>query len=243
MTYSTSYSSSTQSGTSTGVAVDTSTNDESESYSLTVDMTTQTSSPDDSDGLAAVVGGSATAIGDDTLTMGDISGELIDSGAVTSADLSATMVAASEDGESATALTDTYADVSDGTEVLFGYTVNTQSSTQNATGSTATSTSTTNLVAYEIDPDAAINTTGPVAGDDAADTISGDDLSGADDQPEPDSTPSDVEDNGSLDGNFASMEFEGFVAGEDTFVSLDAYTLAVEDEISISDGILVLAVE
>ena len=235
MTYSTtstSYSSSTQSGTSTGVAVGTSTNDESESYSLAVDMTTQTSSSDDSDGLAAVVGGSAAAIGDDTLTMGAISGELIDNGAVTSADLSATMVAASEDGESATALTDTYAYVSDGTEVLFSYTVNTQSSTQTPTGSTATSTSTTDLVAYDINTGSA--TTDPAIGGGSSDTSG---------QTESSPTPSDVESDSSLEGNVAYMEFDALAAGEDTFVSLDAYTLAVEDEISISDGILVLAVE
>jgi hypothetical protein len=231
-----SYSSSTQSGTSSGTTVSTTTNDESSSTSTTVDMTTQTSSPDDSDGLAAEVGGSAVASGEDTLATGDLSGELIDSGAVTSADLSATMVAASEDPDSETAgaWTDTYADVSDGTEVLFSYTVNTENTTQGSTGSTATATSTTNLVAYDINTDTVVNTAGSDTGDEPSDT---------DDQPESSSPSSDVEDDGDFDGNFASMEFDAFALGDDTLVEVDAFTFVVEDEISISEGIVLLGVD
>jgi hypothetical protein len=233
MSYSSSYSSSTGSGTSTGVTVGTSTGDESSSSSITVDTTIQTSTPDDSDGLAAAVGGSAAALGEDTLATGSISAELIDGGAVTSADLSATMVAASEapDGETTDAWTDTFAGVSDGAEVVFGYTVNTQSSEQNATGSTATSTSTTNVTAYDIHPDTGGN------------AVAGGNPSGTNDQPESSSPPIDVEGDGGLDGNFAGIEFYALAVGDDSLVEGEFYALVVEDELSTSEGFVVLAVD
>lgn len=236
MSYSSSYSSSTNSGTSTGVTVGTSSGDESSSSSITVDITTQTSSPDDSDGLAAVVGGSATALGEDTLATGSISGSLVDGGTVTSADLSATMVAASEDGETANAWADTFAGVSDGAEVVFGYTVQTDSSQQGATGSTATSTSSTTVTAYDID-------LSDIADSDSGGHVGGDEAPTTNDQPDSSSPPTQVEGDGGLDGNIASIEFDALAVGDDTVVEVDAFALAIEGELSISEGYEVLAVD
>lgn len=241
-----SFSMSTGSETYTGVTTETSLNDEFSSSSTTASTTIQTSSPDDSDGLAAEVGGSAIAVGDDTYAGGSIYGELSDNGAVTSVDLSTTMVAASEDSETADAWTDTFAGVSDGTEVLFSSTVNTQNSELDATGSTATSTSTTNLSAYDIQLEPESTTTVPAAEEEFSGTI---------EQLESAPAPADGEDVGDIgsnwdiaddwdiDGSIAVMEFEALAIGDDTLVSVDASVLAIEDELSVAEGFVVLGVE
>src|SRR5690606_18233157 len=107
MAYSSSYNSSIGSSVNTGIHV----SDDSSSSSLTIGTAVTTSSPDDSDGLSAAVGGEALAIGEDTLALGDVSGTMIDDGNVTSVDLSATMIAGSEAGEGDTAFAsaDTFA--------------------------------------------------------------------------------------------------------------------------------------
>ena len=46
-----------------------------------------------------------------------------------------------------------------------------------------------------------------------------------------------------MDGSIAVMEFEALAIGEDTLVSVDAYALAVEDELSVAEGFVVLGVE
>ena len=74
MGYSSGFSQTTSSSTSNGVAVETSMGDETWSSSLTADSMIQTSSPDDSDGLAGTLAGSAVAVGDDTLALGSIEG-------------------------------------------------------------------------------------------------------------------------------------------------------------------------
>jgi hypothetical protein len=183
-------------------------------------------------------------MGEDTLATGSLSGELIDDGAVTSLDLSVTMVAASEDDEDAYASADTFANVEDGSEVLFSSTVNKESSTQDATGSTATATSTTDLSAYDIDTEFS-----PAGSSDDDDSSGEDGTSGEDEQPEWNPTPADVESDasveagGNLDGSFAALDFNLLAEGDNTFVSVDAYALAIEDELSLAEGFVVLAVD
>lgn len=223
-------------GTSTSVSVATSTGDESSSSSTAITTTMATSSPDDSDGLAAAVGGEASALGDDTLAAGSISAAMIDDGSVTSVDLSATMEAVSEDDESAFAWADTFAGVSDGAEVIVGYTVENDSSHQSSTGSTAISTSTTNVTAYDIHPD----TEGDAASQ--TDSASGDDAPLTDGQQE--SRSGSIEDDASLDldGNIALLEVDAVAVGDDSFVGVDAYLFAIEDELSISGADVELGV-
>jgi type VI secretion system secreted protein VgrG len=227
MTDSNSYSFSTTSGTSTGVTNTTSTGSSSSSTGITTIV--QTSSPDDSQGMSAVLGGEALAGGTNTLTAGNLSGTLIGGGSVTSAELSASMVAASQSSTgTAFAAADTFAGVSSGSEVLVGATIQSASSNQSPTGSVATATSTTNLVAYDIHPSTG-GSTG--AGTDA--TGESDPFAGADY----------AQASVNIDGNIALIEFNAVAVGDDTFVGVDAFALAVEDELSISGCLIELAVD
>ena len=61
--------------------------------------------------------------------------------------------------------------------------------------------------------------------------------------PSTSSSPSTGGDSGDLDGNFASIDFTASAEGEDTLVMIDAYALVIEDELSTSEGFVVLAVE
>jgi hypothetical protein len=221
------YSFSTVSGTGTGVTDASSTGSSSSSTGVTTVV--QTSSPDDSQGMSAVLGGDASAVGTNTLSAGNLSGTLIDGGSATSAQLSASMVAASQSPTgTAVALADTFAGVSEGTEVLVGTTVQSASSTQSATGSAATATSTTNLTAYDIQHSTAGGD--PVVGTDA--TGGNDPLAGADF----------AQANVNIDGNIAQIEFNALVVGDDSFVGVDAFVLAVNDQLSVSSGFIELAV-
>src|SRR3546814_7354327 len=76
-------------------------------------MTIATSSPDDSDGLSAVLGGDAIALGEDTLTVGSVSAEMVDGGSATTLSGTVDMLAAAEtaDGATAQTLADTFADI------------------------------------------------------------------------------------------------------------------------------------
>jgi hypothetical protein len=223
MTDSNSYSSSTVSTSGTGVTNTTSTGSSSSSAGVTTIV--QTSSPDDSEGMAAVLGGEAVAQGTDTLTAGSLSGTLIDGGSVTSAELSASMVAASQSPDgTALAAADTFAGVSSGSEVVVGATIQSASSNQTPTGGAATATSTTNLVAYDIHPASGAS---DVVGTDA--TGESDPLAGAD------YAQASVD----ITGNIALIEFNAVAVGDDTLASVDAFALAVEDELS---GLIELAV-
>jgi hypothetical protein len=228
MTDSNSYSFSTVSTTGSGMTNTTSTG----SSSSSTDVTTiaQKSSPDDSQGMGVVVGGDAFAQGTDTLTAGNVSGTLIDRGSVTSAELSAAMVAASQSPTGgAIAEASTIAGVSSGSEVVVGATIQSASSTQGRTGSVATATSATNLVAYDIHPSTAGGST--VVGTDA--TGENDPFAGAD------YAQASVD----IDGNIALIEFNALAVGDDTLVSVDAFALAIEDELSVSSAFIELAVD
>lgn len=222
-----SYTSTTS--TSSGVGLSTSDGSSSSSYSITSDTTLQNSSPDDSDGLAAELGGVAIATGEDTLTAGSISAAMVDEGDMISLNGAATLVAASESsGGTASALADTSANVG-GAEFLFTHTQDTDSNEQSVSGSTAIATSTTTIVAYDIDS----SPTGAASYDNSV----------SNEEPESTSTPTPVQDNGDLDGNIAAIEFDAVAVGDDTLVSVDAFALAIDDSLSVSEGFVVLAVD
>jgi len=224
MTYTSSYTSTTSSSLETSTTV----SDDSSSSSLVVDATIETSSPDDSEGLSAFVGGDALAAGEDTLTMGTLSAAVVDGGAVTSADLSVTMIAAAEssDGETA-ALTDTFAEISDGADFLFTYTLDASQTEETESGTMASSTSTTVVAAYDLQLDDG----GAAVGDSVADAPT-----------DSSSLSGDGDESCGLDGNLAILDFDVVAIGEDTFVGVDAFVLAVEDQLSSSTIFVELAV-
>jgi hypothetical protein len=179
--------------------------------------------------MSAVLGGEAVAAGTNTLTAGNLSGTLIGGGSASSAQLSASMVAASQSPTGTPfAAADTFAGVSHGTEALVGTTVQSASSTQGPAGGAATATSTTNLTAYDIHPSTAGGD--PVAGTNA--TGENDPVAGADY----------AQANVNIDGNIALIEFNAIAVGDDSLVQVDAVALAVEDLLSVSSGYIELGV-
>jgi hypothetical protein len=227
MADSNSYSFSTVSTTGMGVTNTSSTG--SLSSSASVATIVQTSSPDDSHGLHATLGGEAAALGTNTLTAGNLSGTLIDGPSATSAELSASMVAASQSPTGTTlALAETYADIHGSPEVLVGASIQSASSVQGPTGNSSIATSTTDLMAYDIHPSTAGG--GPVSGTDAiveSDPLTVFDYAHA---------------NLNIDGNVALIQFDAVAVGENTLVNVDAFVLALEDELSVSSGLIDLAI-
>ena len=221
------YSFSTVSNTGTDVTNASSTGSSSTSTGVTTIV--ETSSRDDSQGMSAVLGGEAVAAGTNTLTAGNLSGTLVGGDSASSAQLSASMVAASQSPTGTPyAAADTFAGVSDGTEALVGTTVQSASSTQGPAGGAATATSTTNLTAYDIHPSTAGGD--PVAGTNASgenDPVAGADYAQA---------------NVNIDGNIALIEFNALAVGDDSLASVDAVALAVEDTLSVSSGLIELGI-
>lgn len=221
------YSFSTVSNTGTDVTNASSTGSSSTSTGVTTIV--ETSSPDDSQGMSAVLGGEAVAAGTNTLTAGNLSGTLIGGGSASSAQLSASMVAASQSPTGTPfAAADTFAGVLHDPEALVGTTVQSASSTQGPAGGAATATSTTNLTAYDIHPSTAGGD--PVAGTNA--TGENDPVAGADY----------AQANVNIDGNIALIEFNAIAVGDDSLVQVDAVALAVEDLLSVSSGYIELGV-
>jgi hypothetical protein len=221
------YSFSTVSNTGTDVTNASSTGSSSTSTGVTTIV--ETSSRDDSQGMSAVLGGEAVAAGTNTLTAGNLSGTLIGGGSASSAQLSASMVAASQSPTGTPfAAADTFAGVLHDPEALVGTTVQSASSTQGPAGGAATATSTTNLTAYDIHPSTAGGD--PVAGTNA--TGENDPVAGADY----------AQANVNIDGNIALIEFNAIAVGDDSLVQVDAVALAVEDLLSVSSGYIELGV-
>jgi hypothetical protein len=61
-------------------------------------------------------------------------------------------------------------------------------------------------------------------------------------EPEPSSGP-EADEDWDLDGNIATVEFTGLAVGEDSYVSVDAFALVIEDELSLSGAFVELAVD
>jgi hypothetical protein len=233
------YQSSTHSTNGAGTTAAISSGESSSLYSTSASATVVTSTPDNSDGLAASVGGEAVAVGEDTLAVGSISGTLVDDGSVTALKGSATTAAASEASAGETAFTDAYtsAEVSDGTEFLVVINRETDTSQQSANGNTSTSTSSTSIVALDLQAanTGAQDTVLPASDADNDGDASADPLA----NPPPDESDIALD----LDGNIAVIDFHGIAVGDDTYVSADAFALAIEDELSLVSAFVVLAVD
>ncbi|WP_372624826.1 hypothetical protein [Falsiroseomonas sp.] len=194
--------------------------------SLTITVAIETSTPDDSEGLAGTLGGEALAVGDDTFTFGSITAEADGDGYVSEIDGSVTMTAAAEaSGDDVLYVSaDTFAATSDGTEASFTYTEDSSSTSQTTTDSTATVSSTTTLSAFNIE---------------SSETET--ELSTSTGSTDPDWTFDTVEET-DLDGNLAILEFDAQAYGDETYVSADGFVLAVEDELSLSAGYVDIAI-
>jgi hypothetical protein len=220
-------------GTSTSyennVTVAVSTGDEASLSSTTIETTLVAHSPDLSDGgdgLSASAGVDALALGDDTFAAGSISGVIVEGETSTQADVEASAVAVGEasDGDAA-ALAGSYAVVSNGPEVVVTTTITTLNSQQDANGSAAVSTSTSNVVAYDVH------------------TSTGNDVPGLaeDEAGRNPSWPTDP-DAWDLDGNLALIEIDAAAIADDSLVVVEAFALTIEDELSISVATVDLAV-
>jgi hypothetical protein len=213
-----------------------STADETSTSSATYSTTVQSSSPDGSDSLAAGYGGEAVAVGDDTLAAGSVSASMVDEGNITTVSGTATAVAASEDSDGAAfASADTFAQAS-GADFVLVTNRETDSTEASGTGTVAISTSTTTLTAYDLQ-----------LSDGGGATSSG---SGSPDAPaeandQPGSSTASTTDGGGVDleGNIATVEFDAEAIGDDSFVTVDAFALTVEGELSVAAVDVVLAVD
>jgi hypothetical protein len=221
-----SFKTSTSKTTSHSTAQETGDGSTTTQEAVSFTSTLATSTPDGSDGLAAVLSGDATAIGEDTFAFGSIEAVADGTGYVSSVDASVTMVAAAEapaDGD-VYASADTFAATSDDAEVTFTTTINKSSATLTTESSTANASSTTSVSAFNIESD--VGGTSTYGSSSTADTSW--DLGG--------------EMQGDLDGNVAILEFGADAIGDDTYVAVDGFALAIEDELSLSAGYLEIAV-
>ncbi|MGE3481415.1 MAG: hypothetical protein AB7K73_08415 [Gammaproteobacteria bacterium] len=171
-------------------------------------------------------------MGDDTLTMADVSATMVASDGVTAASGSVTTLAAGQTfgGTSASATANTYATTSGGT-VSVSTTHTSSTITQTTTASAAVATSTSTVAAADVDPS-------NVTSYDAADGAS---------------VPTDYSfDTGSfipssdidlyLDGNVATVDFNVLAIGDDSLVLVDAFAFTIDDQLSLSSIYVDLAV-
>ena len=231
----------TYSETSISTVVETSLGDETSTVAVNVTGIVGTQMPDDSESISAGASATADAFGEDTLTVASVSGEASDDGLVASVDLDidALAVGASSTGDDAFAVAITDAALSDGAEMLFVATVESEFTESNAEESVSVAYSETHVTAVDIDlsgggagdgDPSAINDVPTIEPDviEAPSSVSEDpDLS----EPPPDASLPDLVD---IDGNVAIVEVDVTVNAEDSAVVVDAFALAIEDELSTS---------
>jgi hypothetical protein len=196
---------------------------------------------EETDGTAMVVSGEAFAVGDETVATGDIDLEINDMGTTTVASGSSTFEASSMsgDGDTAYASADTKVAVSSG-EKTISWNFDSSSTLQTEDVSEWSASSTTDALAIYQD------------GEDAGSTGSGT-TSKAESESETPQATGDPETAGfELDeaqftwdydsGNIAMLDIDAAAYGQDTFISVDASMLTVEDELSAVSGIVIGAV-
>jgi hypothetical protein len=164
--------------------------------------------PTDTSGMATVVYGDAVALGEDTLTLVDVKVDTKQCGRVTISNGKATAVAAAESADDGTAYADATTDVATTGADLVIIRMTNQSS-----GDTDSSydISATSFTAIDL----------PLNSRESMVVTPQNEYDSSDD-------PSD------LQGNVAIVIFDAQVSGDDTLVIVDAYALAIEDELSLS---------
>lgn len=236
------FSVNTNTGTSTSLVLELSGDDQTSTSELMTTTVVGTGTPDDSDGVGGTLEGIADAVGTNTIAGVTVTGEASDDGTVATLDFDVSALAASEvpgsEGAFAIAITD--ASVSDGTEVMFVSTVASGFTEESPDGSVSVAVSETSVVAVDIDLSDFGNSDGGGVSDSAIDdTASIDpDIGGespvASDQPVSSESPTNDELVDLIDGNIAFAEVDVTIEGTDTFLEVDVYALALEDELSTS---------
>ena len=234
----------TYSETSISTVVETSLGDETSTVAVNATGIVGTQMPDDSESISAGASATADAFGEDTLTVASVSGEASDDGLVASVDLDvdALAVGASSTGDDAFAVAITDAALSDGAEMFFVATVESELTESNAEESVSVAYSETHMTAVDIDlsgggagdagdgDPAAINDV-PTIEPDVIEVPSTVPEDPALSEPSPDAGLADLVD---IDGNVAIVEVDVTVNAEDSAVVVDAFALAIEDELSTS---------
>ena len=218
-----------QSGTTT------STSDYTSSMGVSLPMEEETGG-----GTAIAVGGEAFAVGEETIATGDIDLEIVDMGATTVSSGSSTFKASSqsEGADTAYASADTMVAVSPGDKTI-AWNIELSSTYQSDTESQWNAGSTTGAVAiYQDEPQTGATSSGSTS--DAA-------VSNVDESSQDTGNP------GSLDvqlddtqvlwdldaGNIATLDVDAIAYGEDSFLSVDASILTVEDHLSTVSGLAI----
>ncbi|UEM24584.1 hypothetical protein JL100_030695 (plasmid) [Skermanella mucosa] len=175
----------------------------------------------DQSGVTTVLGGEATAVGQDTLAEGKATLQVKDLGAVTvvkgTASFGAT--AQSTGGSTAYATADSFADVS-GADIVITRTKSTSNTTENGDSTTWTETSTTRVLAIDIEGITLPKTLDLSAG--LSKVLSKIQGFKAIKKPDP------VD----LDGNVAKVQIDVLVEGENTYADVGTSVLTVEDTLS-----------
>jgi hypothetical protein len=174
------------------------------------------------------VGGDATAIGENTLATGIVSAEIDATGGTTAATGSATFSATgqSEGDETAYASSYSFADVYGGeTLVKLNYTTTSIHQTEEKTSWSETSSSTVSAVDVDSTQVFVDDTFDSVTETPYSDELDG--SSGSDGQSYPE-----VDQDLTIDGNLAYFEVDALALGDDTYLSLDATAIVVEDQMS-----------
>lgn len=203
-----------------------------QSNDTTIGIQTGSLGWDSDDGTVAVLGGEAIAVGDDTSAIGTIEGEVTDAGTADIAEGSASFTATGEasDGELAYASASTYGEASP-SDTLVTVTSASSETVQTSDKSTWTETSTTNLLAVDLDLSNASGGSGVSSGsidsdpDEQSNVVEADDLD-----------PSDSSSSVDLDGNLAIIEIDATAYGDESLVLVEASALTIENELSMIGG-------
>jgi hypothetical protein len=201
-----------------------------------------TSGEETQGGTAIAVGGDAFAVGEETIATGDIDLEITDMGTTVVANGSSTFEASSQsgDGDTAYASADTMVAVSLGGTVI-AWDIDSSNTLQTDNYSEWSASSTTGAVAiYDDAP--TTDLTGSGSTTDAA--TSGGEMDQA--TVDPETVEFQLDDAPSLwdldSGNIATLDVDAVAYGQDTFISVDASILTVENQISTVTAMAVGAV-
>lgn len=198
------------------------------------------SEPSASDLMQMVIGGDATAVGENTIAVGSVSAEVSDNEITTTASGTATFsaVAQSEGEETSYATSYSFAEVLGGEKTIAMNHTSTQVY-EAKSESTWSQTSTAQVFAIDIDSPGTSSDdlhdvpTGPAA---ERDEPSEYDAEAVEFEVEP---SNEVDESVMIDGNFAFFDVEAEATGEDTFLSLDAMAIVIEDQLSTVSVVVV----
>ncbi|MGE5500744.1 MAG: hypothetical protein ACM3W4_02330 [Ignavibacteriales bacterium] len=194
--------------------------------------------------MTLVAGGDAVALGENTLATGSVTAVVSDGGSANEAYATASFDAVAVSGEDGGAFASaiSFAEVSGGADCSFSmsYTT-TQTSVQD--GTTVTSQSSGSTV-YALDVDLS-GTDGATAADAGPETEPTAPPAGTSDALvlPADCGCDDSDSYAALDGNVAYFDVEAAAYGDDTSLQVDAFALAIEDELSNTTVVVVAAVE